>query len=460
MKKLTFLSLFLLIYITSNAQSPDTLWTRLYNVNNWGSGESVQQTAEGGFIICGSVMSSDIWLIRTDASGDTLWSRTFDSGGWDAGRSVQQTFDGGFILMGLKDAFGPDTGSVWLIRTDQMGDTVWTKSYGGDYYDVGCDMQQTPDEGYIISGITGRNAWLIKTDAMGDTIWTKIYPNILNEANSLDQTSDGGYILTGGNFNDSKIGLIKTDSLGDTLWTKTYLNGSGSSVIETSDSGYIVTGYDFDQWALCLIKTDLNGNTEWIKSYPHGQYWESYGNSVQQTSDGGYVVAGYQSFNGMWHNLLIFRTDSDGDTAWTKTSEEYYFESVGRSIQQTTDNGYIIAGTRSNPLDGSLWLIRLEADPVNIENETYTPLQFGILQNYPNPFNPATRIRYSLPRLTRVQIKVYDILANEVALLVNEEKPAGTYDITWNAANLPSGIYFYQIIAGEFVQTKKMVFLK
>jgi hypothetical protein len=94
-----------------------------------------------------------------------------------------------------------------------------------------------------------------------------------------------------------------------------------------------------------------------------------------------------------------------------------------------------------------------------LQNENL-PGQFELNQNYPNPFNPATKIRYSVPQSSLVQIKVFDVLGNELETLVNEEKPAGTYELNWNAANLPSGVYFYQISAGDFVQTKKMILLR
>jgi len=95
-----------------------------------------------------------------------------------------------------------------------------------------------------------------------------------------------------------------------------------------------------------------------------------------------------------------------------------------------------------------------------VENELGIPTEFVLEQNYPNPFNPSTTIRYSVPQLSKVVIKVYDILGNEIAILMDEEKPIGTYELTWNAGTLPSGVYFYQLKAGEFISTKKMILLK
>jgi hypothetical protein len=88
------------------------------------------------------------------------------------------------------------------------------------------------------------------------------------------------------------------------------------------------------------------------------------------------------------------------------------------------------------------------------------PERFFIHQNFPNPFNPITKIKYSIPHLLQVQIKVYDILGKEIETLVNNEKPAGNYELSWNAANLPSGVYFYRIQAGSFIETKKMVLIR
>ena len=88
------------------------------------------------------------------------------------------------------------------------------------------------------------------------------------------------------------------------------------------------------------------------------------------------------------------------------------------------------------------------------------PTDFTLSQNYPNPFNPSTKIQYSLPQSSNVIIKIYDILGNEIETLIKEEQPAGTYEVTWNAANLPSGIYFYHIKTRYFIETKKMILLK
>ena len=103
--------------------------------------------------------------------------------------------------------------------------------------------------------------------------------------------------------------------------------------------------------------------------------------------------------------------------------------------------------------------------PVGIFEPSYIPLEYSLSQNYPNPFNPVTQIRYTLPQLTNVTLKIYDILGREIKTLVNSEQPAGAYRLEWSGTNnfgthVSSGVYIYRIVAGKFVQTKKMMFLK
>jgi hypothetical protein len=107
-------------------------------------------------------------------------------------------------------------------------------------------------------------------------------------------------------------------------------------------------------------------------------------------------------------------------------------------------------------------LIKLAPDsPTAIRSyDNQIPSNYSISQNYPNPFNPSTTIKYSVPKVSFVTIKIYDVLGSEVATLLNEEKPVGTYELSWSAANLSSGVYFYQLKAGSFVETKKMILLR
>jgi len=141
------------------------------------------------------------------------------------------------------------------------------------------------------------------------------------------------------------------------------------------------------------------------------------------------------------------------------------------SIWIAPDNWIVQDIIPSNPVDLSLlgipafYILGLETkltDEIvtSVQSEEQNPVAFSLVQNYPNPFNPSTVISYQLPENGTVTLKVYDVLGNEVATLVNEEKPAGLYELTWNAESLPSGVYFYKLQAGSFIETKKMILLK
>jgi len=272
--------------VTSNWSSSHQIiiipgWT--YGGSGVDRGSSVQQTSDGGYIIAGRTYSfgagmEDVYLIKTDANGNEVWYKTYGENEWAGGYSVQQTSDGGYIIAGWTWSFGADD-DAYLIKTDANGNTVWTKTFGGSDQDVGYSVQQTSDGGYIIAGWTDSfgagmlDVYLIKTDANGNTVWTKTFGGSeWEEGNSVQQTSDGGYIIAGYTESfgagESDVYLIKTNANGDTIWTKTYggtNDDEGYSVQQTSDGGYIIASgtnsFGAGESDVYLIKTDANGNT-------------------------------------------------------------------------------------------------------------------------------------------------------------------------------------------------------
>jgi hypothetical protein len=289
----------------------------------------------------------DYWGLTAESSIQygTSWSIFSVRFGGDNlfsfGCSVQQNNDGGYIFTGgISTHSDPD---VWLVKTDSNGDSLWTQTFGSSVYDEGYSVEQTNDGGYIITGSTESSGnglldiWLLKTDSNGNSLWTQTFGgSSVDLGRSVEQTNDGGYIVAGrtdsfGNGN-SDVWLIKTDSNGDSLWTRTfggYENDSGYSVKQTNDGGYIVAGgtYSFgngnsDVW---LIKTDSNGDSLWTRTFGDSSY--DRGRSVEQTNDGGYIIVGYG----------LIKTDSQGNLEWNRSTS-------GSSVQQTNDGGYIIVG--------------------------------------------------------------------------------------------------------------------
>jgi len=379
------LGLGLFVSVSMFANGPDTLWTLTLGESSEDRGRSVQQTTDGGYIITGYTCSYgagsyDVYLIKTDSLGDTLWTRTFGGSASDVGYSVQQTTDGGYIIAGITYSYGAGYADVWLIKTDLLGNTLWTRTYGGSDWDEAYSVQQTTDGGYIIAGYTksygagDRDVYLIKTDSLGDTLWTRTYGGSdWDEAYSVQQTTDGGYIIAGITYSYgagyADVWLIKTDLLGNTLWTRTFGGSSSSdgaySVQQTTDGGYIIAGFIWKTGDnlrdVYLIKTDAKGNVQWVKTF--GGRKDDVGNSVQQTKDGGYLIAGKtNSYGAGYADVWLIKTDLLGNTLWTRTYGGSDWDEA-YSVQQTTDGGYIIAGyTKSYGAgDRDVYLVRTSA---------------------------------------------------------------------------------------------------
>ncbi|GEM_PF-3642847 len=372
------------------------VWNKTFGGNGTDALFSIQKTTDGGYIIAGTTNSysadgnNDIYLVKLNASGDKIWEKTIDVMDNTCNdvyfSSVIQTSDEEYIIAGqtfkiTSDCNGSSrSGSDYRywVKTNSSGDKVWIKTskcesgvcYGSFPENV---VQQTTD-GYIILTGTGDNyiyIYLIKTDASGNQQSTKALhqnENVKEIGYSLQQTSDGGYIITGRKYiNRRCVYLVKMDSSLNEQWSKTFCTGSGDSegrsVRQTSDGGYIIAGYkegSGDNYGdIYLLKTDSSGNTVWEKTFGRSN-WDG-GYSVQQTSDGGYIVTGYTN-DGRNHIYLI-KTDSSGNKLWEKISDN----GGGRYVQETTNKNYVVVGGDGLVIEYS----HCRHDCIDADNDTY-----------------------------------------------------------------------------------------
>jgi len=329
---------------------------------------------------------------------DEAWNKTF--GGYSAERafSAQQTSDGGYILAGDTRSYGAGDSDFWLVKTDSEVNKEWDRTFGGAGLEWARSVQQTSDGGYILAGYTKSygagesDFWLVKTDSEGNKEWDRTFGGTdLEEAYSVQQTSDGGYILAGNTGSYGAGGfdfwLVKTDSEGNKEWDKTFGGTDGDiaqSAQQTSDGGYILAGntmsYGAGKFDFWLVKTDSEGNKEWDKTF--GGTDTEWACSVQQTSDDGYILAGVAGSYGVGDFWLV-KTDSEGNKEWDKT---FGGTSDDRACfaQQTSDGGYILAGDTRSYGAGfrNVWLIKVggtDIAPLPAEAtelaETSTPAQ-------------------------------------------------------------------------------------
>ena len=355
------------LFLCSNnlfAQAHDTLWTKTFGGELADAMVSVKQTSDGGFVFGGwthsfSKGSEDVWVIRTDADGDTLWTRVFGGERYDSGHSIDVVSTGGSIVAGQTYSFGHlNKADFWLIRLDDNGDTLWTRTIGGNQHDYAEYVTETRDGGFIVTGGTSSfgngesDVWLVRLDSFGDTLWTRTYGGEETDwAESVHETSDGGFNLTGSTHgNGDRYGwLIRTDNKGDSMLTKIFgdtLIDSFHPVKELSNGDFIIGGFSEkpgkkgdEAW---LVRTDDSGNLLWEKTYGGNGGDRVY--DIEETNDGGFIVLAWtRSFGSGEHDIWLLRTDANGDSLWS-TFCGGELSDVAFSFNRNHDNGFILSG--------------------------------------------------------------------------------------------------------------------
>jgi hypothetical protein len=453
-------------YLVKTDSLGDTLWTKTFGGANYDNGYSVIQTNDGGFIMAGTadgigIGYSDFLLVKLDSIGNTEWLKLFGGIYQEVCHSVQQTSDGGYIMAGTATGFGAGNQDIYVVKTDTSGDVLWSKTFGGGSNDLGECIRQTTDGGYIICGTAASfdtsnySLYLIRTDANGDSLWTKIIKDGINSFNGINvqQTTDGGFVITGNYYyympTNYNIYLTKIDSSGNLLWFRKFggnISEIAYCVQQTMDGGFVITGgtYSGSQADGFLIKTDTSGNLTWNKTYGGGNYDAFY--SMQQTSDNGYILSGFtENFGNGSRNIYLVKTDSSGNSGCNQANPvmpsgsmnvfDLDTPSVITSPTTLVASPSVSIGTR-----GTIYTPCLS---LSISNVNHIHRELSV---YPNPVHPISLITFTYPSTSvKKEIIIYSIHEKEIA---RYNLPQWSSTQTVKLPEMAAGVYVARM-AGE-----------
>lgn len=459
---------------------------RILGTTDPDGGSNLRQTLDGGFIIAGNTLPPgedymSVYLVKTDINGKVEWTSTYgNSRGIDSGSDVEQTSDG-YLVLGTTENWGEGGNDMMLLKFNSSGEFQWRNTYGGPNDDGGSAMLKTSDGGYLLLGQTvpsggvGKSIFLVKVSADGIEQWRNNYGGGNGaDGSGIVQLDDGSFIITGYTTlgDDFQVYLIRVSSSGNLIWEKNYGGADydmGSSIAKTQDGNLLVSGYTASKGAGArdgyILKLDTDGNLIWDKTY--GMEKSDQFSGVVETPNGEIIAVGISitrtTQNEQFNSAFIVKTSSDGNQVWSQIYGGDLNDSFGK-VRITNDGGAICVGsTESFSKSNDIYLVKVGNSGIvsSIENNGVNlPTSFQLEQNYPNPFNPTTRIKYQVGSIENTSLKIYDMLGREVKTLVNKLTLPGSYEVEFDGSDLSSGVYFYRLNSGEFVQTRKMLLIK
>lgn len=422
--------------------SGEMQWQKSLGGSHIDYAHDIRQTTDGGYIVVGQTASTDgditinkgahdYWIVKLNPSGVIQWQKTYGGSNVDIALSIQQTNDNGYIVLGDTSSTDGDVTAnhggcdFWIIKLDESGNIQWEKTLGGSGNDNPSMIKTTSDGGYVVAGFTESNDgditlnhgaedyWVAKLSATGDIQWQKSFGGSeRDEANAIQQTNDGGYIVVG--------------------WT------------ESADGDVSQNLGDIDYW---VLKLSASGDLQWEKSL--GSWAGDLAQIVIQTTDGAYVISGrsalgtpvgeFQEFD-----YLIFKIDASGNQIIWQKSLGGANEERAQDIKQTSDGGYIVAGwsqsfdedVTSNHGFWDYWIVKLGPDALS--NPDYDK---GIFSVYPNP--ATSLLQLHLPENVFIdKIAITDVLGKQI--LESTEN-----NTSINIENLPAGTYMIQAFSND-----------
>lgn len=436
--------------ITFQKTYPDTVTTHY--------GNSVVQLASGTYVVAGIGGTKGV-LKFMDKFGNLFQESAYSFSIQEDDltfSNLQTVSDGNLIVTGVVNYGFSDSRyyDAFLAKIDTLGNLLWMKDYGVDHRQWTRQVKQTNDGGYVLSGyneIDGSASsisfYLIRTDSLGDSLWTKTYQNGYQQsAKAVEQTIDGGFVLVGHSNSHFAFGgvacVIKTDSMGNMQWVKylTTLNPSGAyDVTNASNGDIVITGYS--TLNACaqpfLMELDLNGHIQWQYVYDNASCGGA--NSITRTNDGGYAIVGPSS-----SDVYFIRSDSLGNQLWFRKFA-LNEDAQGRNIRQTFDGGFVLTGNVIHGNKSNVFLIKTNGSGkvLRIKESQLSDK----LKIFPNPSSEAIYLQYT-------NLHIQDLWLTDLSGRVIKTFPADSK--TLNVSGVAAGLYFLQVKSKEGVIAEKV----
>jgi len=458
---------------------------RAWRIGLGGSGRTVEQTSDGGYIV-GSYAVPDahkmcIALLKTDSLGDTLWTRLF--GGRRYPDSVQGYGGGsacamrsGYAIRG--NAFRQETWiDVIVFGTNLDGDSVWNYQYIGPDDDNLSSLAGTFDGGLIGTGVfTGlpvENMTFVKFDSVGSLQWLKVVNVEVPTCGwRVVQTRDSGFCAVGTADTGQAwvLSLVKLDAAGDSQWVQTYDNPVAYlayGLANTHDNGFVLAG----PWmyGACIMRTNQFGESLWTRHYRVDGYdsterrvrvdgFYADGRAVAETHDHGFIIAGRTAPRGGFPQpLLLIRTDSLGETLWTRRFLPPFAQTaIASDVKQTTDGGFVITGDADNRY---IYLIKTDSMgrvAAGTEEPPAVLIGESALRAQPNPFSACVMLSSPEKLSGKAMLDIYDCTGS---LVLREQFSGRT---AWSGTDetgraLPSGVYVARAVSPGRVATVRLI---
>lgn len=500
MAKLTLIALHI-SFIAPVLSQPTIQWQKSLGGADFEEVYSIQQTTDLGYIMIGVSLSNngdvsgnhggvDFWVVKLTEAGTIQWKKAYGGSNNDWPFDIRQTTDSGYIMTGRTNSNNGDVSGnhgdrdFWVVKLSETGVIQWKKTFGGSGPDEAHSIQQTSDGGYIVAGgsastdgqVSGNHGyddfWVIKLTNVGEIQWQKSLGGSSSEfARHIIQTYEGGFIVVGetmsnngdvsGSHGNPDFWVVKLDENGIIEWQKA-LGGTAidvaRSICQLSDSSYVVAGYTasdvpghngmFDCW---VVKLSATGEVLWQKAYGGSDNDQAF--DIQITNNGDFILIGdtYSVDGDVLENdggldIWVLNLNEAGEIIWQKTLGGTMAEG-GTCIQQTKDNGYVLAGytwsndgdVSENHGDSDFWVVKLSQESSKTEEAQILPLQI-----FPNPVHQSFTLKFPAEESTMTVI-ITNLLGRELShqIITNNEDTTNELNI----ATLPNGLYLLTAIS-------------